>query len=53
MSFVDYERRGKVALITLNRPKRLNAFGAELADGVRECFVRFHADDKVNAAVLR
>ena len=53
MSFVDYERRGKVALITLNRPKRLNAFGAELADGVRECFARFHADDKAHAAVLR
>ncbi len=52
MAFVDYERQGGVAIITLNRPDRLNAFGSELATGVRECFTRFLRDDEAHAAVL-
>lgn len=53
MAFVDYERQGKVAVITLNRPERLNAFGSEVATGVRECFTRFLGDVEAHVAVLR
>lgn len=53
MPYVDYQRQGRVALITLHRPERLNAFGSGLAAGVRECFARFLDDGEAHVAVLR
>lgn len=46
------ERRGPVALLTLNRPDRRNALCPELADALIEAAARLGADADVRAAVL-
>lgn len=45
MAFVDYEKRGHIAVITLNRPDRLNALGRELSRELREAENDFAQDD--------
>ncbi len=47
-----YERRGPVALITLNVPDRLNAIGQALRQEVHAAIGEAHADDDVRAVVL-
>ena len=49
---VLYEKRGKVALITLNRPERLNAWTAELGTGYWNRLDEATADDDVHAIVV-
>lgn len=49
---VSYERRGDVAVITLNRPDKLNAIDAALRRDVHAAFEAARADDAVRAAVL-
>jgi len=46
------ERRGRVGLITLNRPKSLNALSRELAVEVLAALERFDADEQVGAVVI-
>lgn len=41
-----------VAIITLNRPERLNSWGADITAGVYASFDRAEADDAVRAIVL-
>jgi enoyl-CoA hydratase/carnithine racemase len=48
-----YERRGPVAVVTLNRPAVLNALSAGLIRDVHAAFDRLEADDGVRVAVLR
>ena len=43
---------GGVAVITLNRPDRLNSWGADISAGVYAAFDRAEADDRVRAIVL-
>ncbi|HVN63559.1 MAG TPA: enoyl-CoA hydratase/isomerase family protein [Candidatus Binataceae bacterium] len=50
---VIYERRGAVAVVTLNRPRRLNAYNMEMRDGLFEAFGAVHDDPEVRAMVLR
>ncbi|NGP07194.1 crotonase/enoyl-CoA hydratase family protein [Rhodococcus sp. 14C212] len=47
-----YERRGGVAVITLNRPRALNAVNAALATAVGTLLERAEADDDVRVVVL-
>jgi 2-(1,2-epoxy-1,2-dihydrophenyl)acetyl-CoA isomerase len=47
-----FEKRGRVGLITLNRPERLNAWSAEMAQLVREMLEECNADDGIGAAVI-
>lgn len=47
-----FERRGRVGLITLNRPERLNAWSPEMAQLVRESIDECNADDGIGAVVL-
>ena len=54
---VDYEtltleRRGHVAVLTLNRPDRLNAISLELRRDVEQAVAALKADDEVRALVL-
>jgi enoyl-CoA hydratase len=46
------EMRGRVGLITLNRPKQLNALTDALMDELADALARFDADDGVGAIVI-
>lgn len=49
---VKIEVRGRVALLTLNRPKALNALSNEVIDELAEAMRKFDADDNIGAMVL-
>jgi enoyl-CoA hydratase len=46
------ETRGAVGLITLNRPKKLNALNARVIEELNQALAAFDADDQVAAVVL-
>jgi enoyl-CoA hydratase len=46
------ETRGRVAIITLNRPDALNALNSELLGELRETMAKFGDDEKIGAIVL-
>ncbi|WP_283161949.1 crotonase/enoyl-CoA hydratase family protein [Pseudonocardia sp. Ae707_Ps1] len=46
------ERRGAVALITLNRPRSMNAVNADLARAAGDALAEFTADPTLRAAVI-
>ena len=47
-----YETRGPVAIITLNRPERLNAIGQAVREEVHAAVKAAHEDDEVRAAII-
>ncbi len=47
-----YEKREQVAILTLNRPDRLNAIGSELRRDVHACVREAHKDDGVRVLVV-
>ena len=49
---VLYEKRGQVALITLNVPARLNAIGQALREGVHNSLDEARSDDAVRAVII-
>jgi len=46
------EARGRVGLVTLNRPKALNALSDQLMDELGEALLAFDADDGIGAMVI-
>ena len=46
------ETRGRVGLITLNRPKALNALNAELISELNQALDRYESDDEIGAIVV-
>lgn len=46
------EQRGKVGLITLNRPKQLNALNDALIDELCDALLKFDADEGIGCMVL-
>jgi enoyl-CoA hydratase len=54
MSYVNIiaEVRGKVGLITLNRPKQLNALNDELMDELGNALAAYEADENIGAIVI-
>ena len=48
----DYRVDGHTAVITLNRPDRLNALSPDLRDELTEALAAVRADDNVRAAIL-
>ncbi len=50
---VLYERRDRVAVVTLNRPEVLNAFDRALAQDLREAMIRAAGDRQARVVVLR
>ena len=49
---IRYETHGKVAVITLNRPEKLNAMSLAMYDGLGAAYIRARDDDAVHAVVL-
>jgi enoyl-CoA hydratase len=49
---VKVEVRGRVALLTLNRPKALNALSNEVIDELADAMRKLDADDNIGAMVL-
>ena len=52
MSLVLYEKKDKIAYITLNRPEKLNALNPELVNELAKIWVDFRDDDDVWVGVL-
>lgn len=52
MSEVLYERSGRVARITINRPDQLNAITPTMPGAIREAVERANADDEVRVLLL-
>ena len=52
MAAVLYEKRDRIAYITLNRPQALNAFNREMHQELREIWQDFRRDDGVWVAVV-
>ncbi|WP_421934017.1 enoyl-CoA hydratase/isomerase family protein [Phenylobacterium sp.] len=49
---IDYETRGHVGIVTLNRPEKLNAISGELRADVHAAFALAREDDNVRALIL-
>jgi enoyl-CoA hydratase/carnithine racemase len=47
-----FERRGHVALLTLNNPDKLNALSAGIRSGMQSILKEVHADDGIRALVV-
>lgn len=52
MEAVLYETKGAVAVVTLNRPERLNALNADIHAGLRAAFDKIEADPAIRAVLL-
>src|SRR6266568_7164153 len=52
MTTIDVERRGAVALVTINNPARKNAVTLEMRQALLETFRGFVTDYEVRAVVL-
>jgi enoyl-CoA hydratase/carnithine racemase len=50
---VNYERKGRIAYITLSRPDKLNAFNDESVLALRDRLWEFDRDEEAWVAVLR
>jgi len=46
------DQRGRVGLVTLNRPKQLNALNDGLMNDLGEALRAFDADDSIGAMVI-
>src|SRR4051812_29751168 len=49
---VDYEVRGRVALLTINRPEARNAVNGAVAEGMEAAIDKLEADDEVWVGIL-
>lgn len=52
MSDVIYEERGRIAVVTLNRPDALNTFTQQMRIGIIDAFTRCATADHIRAVVL-
>ena len=50
--FITTEVKGRVALVTLNRPKQMNALNARLMQELGEALAGFDGDDGIGAIVI-
>ena len=53
MSFASYEKTGRIAVVTMNRPEARNAIGTlEDCQDLANAFLRAHDDPEVSAVIL-
>ncbi|MCR9277631.1 MAG: crotonase/enoyl-CoA hydratase family protein [Pseudomonadaceae bacterium] len=49
---VEYETKGRIAIITLNRPEARNAVNGDVAQGLEDALDRYEADNDLWVAIL-
>jgi crotonobetainyl-CoA hydratase len=49
---VDFEKEGRIAIITMNRPEKLNAVNAEQGRAMNEALIRFRDDPDLWVAII-
>ncbi|WP_298216053.1 enoyl-CoA hydratase/isomerase family protein [Acidocella sp.] len=49
---VEFEKRGRIALITLDEPHKLNALSTGIRQGVLESFAKIEADDEIRVGII-
>ena len=49
---IEFDRQGPVAIISLDRPQKLNAINAEMIDEIHHAFDQIGANDAVRAVVV-
>ncbi len=52
MHMVRFDRRDRIAHLTLNRPDALNALNDQLNEELAQCWTEFSNDDSVDVAIL-
>lgn len=52
MEKVVYEKKDRIAYVTLNRPDALNALDDELNDELWKVWANFHTNDAVDVAIV-
>jgi len=52
MALVEIERRGHIALLTLNRPEARNAISPEVSQEMAALLDTIEADDELRAVVI-
>ena len=52
MALVEFERRGHIAILTLNRPEARNAISPEVSQAMAGLLDEIEADDELRAVVL-
>ena len=52
LTVVDYEKRGAIAYVTLNRPDKLNAMNAAMHEELGRVWADFQEDPALRAAIL-
>lgn len=52
MSFIEIDRQGHIAMVTLNRPERLNAISTTLSNDLHEALFQVTGDPEVRVVVL-
>lgn len=50
--YIIVEKKGRIGVITLNRPEVLNALGAALTTELRQAVEAFDADNEINCLIL-
>lgn len=49
---VNFEKKGKVAIITLDEPSKLNALSTGIRQGVVESLAKIEADDEIRVGII-
>ncbi len=50
---IEFSKINNVALVTLNRPKQLNALNVSMARSFQKKLLEFESDDKVKAIIVK
>lgn len=49
---VEFEKKGRIAIITLDEPSKLNALSAGIRQGVLESLAKIEADDDIRVGII-
>lgn len=49
---IEFEKRGRIAIITLDEPLKLNAISMGIREGVKESLRRIEGDDDIRVGIL-